>query len=170
MARHFLAALATGALLMISAPALAQNPDDIAAVRAFATEYQAAWTARNGGRMYAASTDDVEWVNIVGMHWRGRAEVVAAHDAYLTTMFRDTPITLQDIESVRPVGDQGLVAVLRWSVGSFTTPVGQVVPPSLDRMTLVFERSPQGLRLVHGTNVQIDQMAAANDPIKRGAD
>ncbi|MGQ2990510.1 MAG: SgcJ/EcaC family oxidoreductase [Brevundimonas sp.] len=170
MARNILAVLATGAFFMISAPALAQDSADLADVRAFATEYQAAWAAKDGGRMYAASSDDLEWVNIVGMHWRGRAEVVAAHDAYLTTMFRNTPITLEDIESVRRFGDQGLVAVIRWSVGSFTTPGGQVVPPSLDRMTLVFERTPQGLRLVHGANVQIDERAAANDPIRGGAD
>ncbi|MGA0546166.1 SgcJ/EcaC family oxidoreductase [Brevundimonas sp. VNH65] len=165
-----LAAVAIGVLLMTASPAIGQNAADTAAVRAFAAEYEAAWAAKDGGRMYESSRDDVEWVNIVGMHWRGRGEVVAAHDAFLGAMFRNTPITFQDIESVRPIGEDGLVAVLRWSVGSFTTPGGNVVPPSLDRMTLVFERTSQGLRLVHGANVQIDQVATANDPVRRTGD
>ena len=119
--------------------------------------------------MYRAATDDVEWINIVGMHWRGKAEVVDAHVAYLTTMFRDTPMQLLGIDSIRPVGADGLVVVARWSVGQFTTPTGHVIPPSEDRMTLVFERSEDGLRLVHGANIQIDPVAAASDPIRRDA-
>jgi uncharacterized protein (TIGR02246 family) len=111
----------------------------------------------------------VEWVNIVGMHWRGKEAVTQAHVAFLTTMFSNTPIKLLEVESVRPLGDDALVVVARWSVAQFTTPSGSVVPPSEDRMTLVLKRSAEGLRLAHAANIQIDQAAARSNPVKPGA-
>lgn len=44
-------------------------------------------------------------------------------------------------------------------VGQFSPPDGSVVLASDDRMTLVFRRSPAGLQLVHGANVQINAIA-----------
>ena len=32
--------------------------------------------------MWQLATDDVHWVNVVGMHWRGKAEVQKAHQVY----------------------------------------------------------------------------------------
>jgi len=155
---------------MTTSPALSltrASGDDRAAVQACLNEYAAAWAAGDAERMYRTATDDVEWINIVGMHWRGKAAVVAAHEAYLTTIFRGVPLTLREIESLRSVGPDVVLAVVRWSVGQFTTPTGHIVPDSEDRMTLVFQRSPDGLRLSHGANIQIDQAAAASDPIQR---
>lgn len=169
MHRRTLMTILAGTPLMTAIPAMAQTTltdGDRAAVQAWLDECTAAWAASDAERMYQAATDDVEWINIVGMHWRGKAEVVAAHEVYLTTMFRGVPLTLRAIESLRPVGADAVLAVVRWSVGQFTTPMGQIVPAADDRMTLVFQRTSDGLRLAHGANIQIDPLAAASDPIR----
>lgn len=163
--RH-LPAVLFGAVLAFAGPVAAQEAEDAAAVHAYVEEYQAAWAAADADRMFAATTDDVEWINIVGMHWRGRADVTAAHEAYLTTIFRGVPMTLEEIESIRPVGDDVLVAVVRWAVGAYTTPGGHEVPATRDRMTLVLLRTPEGLRLAHAANIEIDERAAPHNPIQ----
>jgi uncharacterized protein (TIGR02246 family) len=165
--RHTLSLFA-GAALMPATPALSRDvsPDDAAAVVAWAQECQAAWAAADAERMYRTAADDLEWINIVGMHWRGKAAVIEAHRIFLTTMFRGVPNTFRGIETIRPLGHDALIAVVRWSVGQFNTPIGTVVPAADDRMTLVFRRTSGGLSLVHGANIQIDAMAEASNPVR----
>jgi len=44
--------------------------------------WEAAWNASDMTAMWRLATDDVHWVNVVGMHWRGKAEVQKAHQVY----------------------------------------------------------------------------------------
>lgn len=169
MNRRTVMTILAGVPAMTALPTLAQTSPgggDLAAVQAWLDNCTAAWATADAQRMFDTATDDVEWVNIVGMHWRGKAQVVAVHDLYLTTMFRGVPLTLKSIETLRTVGSEVVVAVVRWSVGQFSPPDGSVVPAADDRMTLVFKRAPEGLKLVHGANVQINAVAEAFDPSK----
>jgi hypothetical protein len=58
-----------------------------------------------------------------------------------------------------------VIAVLRWSVGAFTTPTGQQVPPSRDRMSLALVPHRDGLLIAHGASTQIDELAQKSDPM-----
>ncbi|MGV9010521.1 SgcJ/EcaC family oxidoreductase [Brevundimonas sp.] len=152
---------------MTAVPALSHTQvaeSDRAAVQVWLDECAAAWVTQDAERMFRMATDDVEWVNIVGMHWRGQAQVVAVHDLYLNTMFKGVPMSLKSIESIRSVGSDVVIAVVRWSIGQFSPPDGSTVPAADDRMTLVFRRTPAGLQLVHGANVQINAVAEQFDP------
>lgn len=167
MNRRSVMTILSGASLMSAVPALGQTPpstDDRAAVLAWLDNCQAAWAASDAERMFATATDDLEWINIVGMHFRGRAEVTGVYRLHLTTMLRGVPLTLRGIESLRTIGPDVVVAVVRWSVGQFSPPDGSVIPAADDRMTLVFRRTPEGLRLAHGANIRIDPVAANFDP------
>ena len=168
MNRRTLMTFVAGASLMNAAPTLGQTPsiDDRAQVQAWLENCEASWATGDAERMFRMATEDVEWVNIVGMHWQGRAEVIATHAGYFATMFKGVPLTLRGIESLRRVGSDAVVAVVRWSIGQFSPPDGSIVPAADDRMTLVFQRMPEGLMLAHGANIQIDPVAAAFDPGK----
>ncbi len=61
----------------------AQSPiaaKDAAEIRAALNGIQAAWNHHDMTAFVSYMTDDVEWVNIVGMCWRGKAQVFLAHD------------------------------------------------------------------------------------------
>jgi ketosteroid isomerase-like protein len=62
--------------------------------------WETAWNASDMDAMWRLATDDVHWVNVVGMHWRGKAEVQKAHQAYFDLMFKDRTAKLDEIESV----------------------------------------------------------------------
>lgn len=142
--RQALFSVAGGVALMAGGGASQAAATDLAAeVRDLADRYASAWNAADMDAMTALYTDDVHWVNIVGMHWQGKRNVDHAHRAYFEIMFRGVPLSLEEIESVVPLPGGGAVAVIRWAVGAFTTPVGQPVPPSRDRMSLVL--TPVGI-------------------------
>ena len=44
------------------------------------------------------TTDDVEWVNIVGMWWKGRTDVKKAHEWGFNKFFKGVPFTRKQIE------------------------------------------------------------------------
>ena len=164
--RQTLSLIAGATLMPLTPAAAAVTEDERAAVTAWGEACEAAWAAMDADGMYRTAADDLEWINIVGMHWRGKEAVVEAHRIFLTTMFRGVTNIFRGIETLRPLGRDAVIAVVRWSVGEFTTPTGHVVPAADDRMTLVFRRSAQGLELVHGANIAIDAVAEASNPVR----
>ncbi|MDZ4370785.1 MAG: SgcJ/EcaC family oxidoreductase [Phenylobacterium sp.] len=150
----------------MSAGAEAAAPSLVQRVQVLADLYAKAWNAADMDAMAELYAPDVHWVNIVGMHWRGKAAVDRAHRAYFDIMFKGVPLRLEEIESVTPLPGGGVVAVIRWSVGAFKTPFGQEVPPSRDRMSLVLMQAGERLLIAHGANIQIDEMAQKSDPLR----
>ena len=136
-------------------------------VKAVLDRWEAAWNASDMTAMWQLATDDIHWVNVVGMHWRGKAEVQKAHQAYFDLMFKDRSCKLDEIESIEALPGGAFVAVVRWSMGGFRRPNGVMRPPGGDRMSLVLVPRGEGLAIAHGANVPIDEEAAAHDPIKR---
>lgn len=136
-------------------------------VKAVLERWEAAWNASDMTAMWQLATDDIHWVNVVGMHWRGKVEVQKAHQSYFDLMFKDRSCKLDEIESIEALPGGAFVAVVRWSMGGFRRPNGMMRPPGKDRMSLVLVPRSEGLAIAHGANVPIDEEAAAHDPIKR---
>src|SRR5271157_1297059 len=76
------------------------NNDVRRKVEAAVSGWEAAWNAADMNAMWQLATDDVHWVNVVGMHWRGKADVQKAHQVYFDMMFKDRTAKLDEIESI----------------------------------------------------------------------
>ena len=50
---------------------------------------QDAWNHHDMKAFVSYMTDDVEWVNVVGHWWKGKAQVFKAHDVLHKTMFKE---------------------------------------------------------------------------------
>ncbi|MES2924764.1 MAG: SgcJ/EcaC family oxidoreductase [Verrucomicrobiota bacterium] len=108
--------------------------------------------------------EDAEWVNVVGMHWRGRDAVVKAHAIFHEIMFKDCKLKTDEIES-RALGDDHAIAVVTSTQDAYTTPDGHVMPKGQTRLSLVLARSADGWKIVHAENVRINAEAVMNDPV-----
>lgn len=163
------AATAVGSAGLL-APTLAgaDTHADATAVRGLLDEHVAAWMAGDAARMFAVATDDIHWVNVVGMHWRGKSDVERAHHVYFTTIFRGVSMALEEVESIVAIGAETLAVVARFAIGGYTTPGGFKNPASKDRMSLILLRTTKGLKIAHVANIEIVPSAAASDPIRRG--
>jgi uncharacterized protein (TIGR02246 family) len=106
------------------------NDDTRGKVQAVVSGWEAAWNAANMDAMWRLATEDVHWVNVVGMHWRGKAEVQKAHQVYFDMMFKDRTAKLDEIESIETLPGGAVVAVVRWSFGGFRQPDGVMRPPA----------------------------------------
>ncbi|RYF06109.1 MAG: SgcJ/EcaC family oxidoreductase [Oxalobacteraceae bacterium] len=152
---------------MSSKASVAMPSDASAKVQRLTDRYAAAWNASDMDAMAKLYADDVHWVNIVGMHWQGKVQVDQAHRAYFDLMFKGVPLTLEAVESVVALPGGAVVAVIRWAVGAFKTPLGEQMPPSRDRMSLVLTPRANELVIAHGSNVQINEQAQRFDPISQ---
>ena len=56
------------------------SADDESAVRALVNEFANTWNRHDMKAMHELDTEDVEWINVVGHHWRGKATVYKGHD------------------------------------------------------------------------------------------
>ncbi|WP_212440771.1 SgcJ/EcaC family oxidoreductase, partial [Bradyrhizobium sp. AUGA SZCCT0431] len=143
------------------------NNGAVSEVKAVLDGWEAAWNASDMNAMWQLATDDIHWVNVVGMHWRGKAEVQKAHQVFFDLLFRNRSCKLEEIESIETLPGGAFVAVVRWSMGGYRRPNGEMRPPGKDCMSLVLVPRGEGLAIAHGANVPIDEAAEAHNPIKR---
>lgn len=160
----FPAVLTNGAT---AAPPPSQEPPALrATLDRLLAKYTAAWKAGDGAVLAALYSPDVHWVNIVGMHWQGRADVDYAHRALFAGPFKGVSETLEKVESLTPLPGGGAVAVIRWAVGAYTSPAGHPIPASRTRMTLVLVPEGKDFLIAHGANIQIVEGAQRSDPVR----
>jgi uncharacterized protein (TIGR02246 family) len=56
------------------------STDDESAVRALVSEFANTWNRHDMKAMHELDTGDVEWINITGNYWRGKAAVYKGRD------------------------------------------------------------------------------------------
>lgn len=137
---------------------------DDKAVRKVVAGFENAWNTHDMRAFGKLLREDAEWVNIVGMHWRGRTAVVAATTAFHETIFKNTGMKVDAVQT-RSLGDGYAIAVATITQDGFTTPSGEVRPKAQDRETFVLVKGPDGWKIAHGHNTVIDANAAKHDPV-----
>ncbi len=139
---------------------------DTQAIQKTVTGLFDAWN-RNDMKAYASFlTEDCDWINIVGMHWRGRQAVMKAHTAYLSMMFLG--VKQQTLEStIDEITPNVALVILTQRMDDFTIPAGKLEKDMHDRMSLVMVKQPDGRWFIRiGHNTTIDPAAAPFDPTK----
>lgn len=146
-------------------PALLGKEDE-QAIRKTVLAFEEVWNAHDMKRLAPLFRPDAEFINVVGMHWRGRDAIVAAHAAFHATMFKDCRLKTDSIE-IRPLGDSVAIAVVVTTQDSFTTPSGQVMPKTQTKQSYVLAKGADGWQIAHAQNVRVDAEAAKNDPVNK---
>lgn len=70
----------------------ALQPSDQARLEQLVGELEAAWNAADGAAFAAAFAVDADFVNVYGMHARGRAAIAAGHHFIFTTIYKDSKV------------------------------------------------------------------------------
>jgi uncharacterized protein (TIGR02246 family) len=155
-----------GGMAMASDAATGLTSGDTAAIEALIHGFEEAWNRHDMsmaafGKLFS---EDAHWVNVVGMHWSGRDEVVRAHAAYHATVFKTAEVHLRFFE-IRSMGPHAAVAVGIARTDGFVRPDGPSEPAHDGRLSLFVMDRGAGWRIVHGHNTWIDYAAAPFDPI-----
>ena len=113
-------------VLSLSLPQLARCDSaeaETAAVREVETRQQDAWN-RHDAKAYASLfMEDGDCVNVVGWWWKGRAEIEKKLTAAYAFVFRDSALTITDVDVRFPAAETA-VAHVRWTMVGARTPNG----------------------------------------------
>ena len=139
---------------------------DAAAIRAIIDGMTDAWNAHDTKAMVANMTEDVQWVNVVGMWWKGKAQVLQAHEAFHQTIFKHRQLHTPETVALRAITPDVVIATIVQPSDGFTTPDGHVNPPGRDVLTEVFVRHSGRWLLTEGHNTTLVEAAQRSNPIK----
>ena len=148
------------------AEAAGLSKEDDLAVRKVVAGYEEAWNAHDMEALAKLFREDAEWVNKVGMHWRGRDEIMTAHTAFHRTIFKNHKYRTDAVET-RSIAPGVAVAVATETFDGFTAPDGRVWPKARNRLSYVLVKGPDGWKIAHGQNAEVDEVAAKHDPVKK---
>lgn len=154
-----------GALPMSTSASPALEPTLEPAVAQLLRVMEDTWNASDIDAMFAVATPDIHWVNVVGMHWQGHADVKKAHAVFFDVMFRGVPLKLEAVEHVKPLPGGLRLLVVRWLLGAYKTPSGEPRPASLNRMSILAAPGPAGLLISHVANIEVNPHAARHNPV-----
>jgi ketosteroid isomerase-like protein len=73
------------------------NATEETAIRQVVKDSETAWNKHDMNAFADLFTDDAEWVNVVGMVWRGKAEIKKAHQVMHETYFKNRSVWLDDM-------------------------------------------------------------------------
>ena len=77
-------------------PSAALSADATAGVKTVISALAESWNRHDMAAFAAAFSKNADFVNVIGMHWRGRQEIQAKHAVVHRTIFRNS--TLQIVE------------------------------------------------------------------------
>jgi len=148
---------------MTSTP-LTLSTDDESTVRTIVSEFANTWNRHDMNAMHDLDTEDVEWINVTGNHWRGRAAVFKGHDTIHRTIFAKTSMSVTHTE-IRSIAPNVAVVVATMMFGPVVTPAGQEQLELKTRGTFTMVKRDGFWRIAHFQNTTVDPEAEKNDPI-----
>jgi len=109
-----------------SSLAAGQTSDD-AAIRRIQERQADAWNRHDAAAYAKLFTADGDVVNVLGWWWRGRSEIERKLAAAFAFVFRDSKLTITDVQ-VRALGPAVAVAHVRWTMVGAKAPPGMPEP------------------------------------------
>jgi uncharacterized protein (TIGR02246 family) len=145
MNKNILGPLMFSVLAVLTGTAFgADQSDDEAGIRSIETRQQEAWN-RHDPKAYASLfTENGDCVNVVGWWWKGRAEIERKLTEAHAFVFRDSVLTINEVD-VRFVSPEFAVVHVRWTMVGARTPTGIPVPQQGIQTQLVQKQSGRWL-------------------------
>ena len=132
------------------------SASDEAAVRAIIDRQTDAWNKHDMDAFVADAMPDLDWINVVGMHWKGRDMVLKAHAVLHKGMFANSRMMTPEITMMREIAPNVIVEThVNRIEGVGALPSGAPYPDSGNLITLVFVKTPGGWRIAHAHNTTI---------------
>jgi uncharacterized protein (TIGR02246 family) len=124
------------------------------AAQVIATEWRAAWNSHDMARMAALLTEDVDFVNVLGSHWKGKQEVERVHAGMHKTQFHES-VWENGALQVQVLKPDVALAHMLWLIRGDCDPDGTPRLPRSGRFSwlLVEEAGAWRIRAAHNTNI-----------------
>jgi uncharacterized protein (TIGR02246 family) len=145
--------LLLGAMIVAAGAAQARMPSDVAKIEALEQEQAQAWSAHDADRYARLFTEDADVVNVLGWHWKGRAELERKLSRAFALVFARSQLSVHDV-GVRFLKPDVAIAHVPWTMTGALSPTGGTAPPQqgLQTQTLVKRDGRWGIAAFQNTN------------------
>lgn len=101
--------------------------DAVAEVTQVVHAFAECWNQHDMNAFAELFAPDAEFVNVVGLWWKGRDEIKKAHEFTHATMFKNSRLTITDVSIRFPVASIA-IARSRWVLEGHVSPEGRHFP------------------------------------------
>ena len=136
--------------------------DDESAVRALVDEFANTWNRHDMGAMHELDTEDVEWINVVGHHWRGKPTVFKGHTAIHKGMSAKTSMSVESA-TVHSIAPTVAMAVATMHFLPSLDPLYSWMPAAKTRGSFTMVKRDGIWKIAHFQNTVIDPKAENDD-------
>jgi uncharacterized protein (TIGR02246 family) len=142
-----------------TASGLAQNEKqytkfDETGVRAVTSGFVNTWNHHDMKAFAELFTEDADFVNVIGLWWKGKSEIRKEHEAIHTTRMKNSHLT--DVQTVvRFLRPEVAIAHLRWELTGDTGLEGKVLPAREGVLTFVVTKAGSKWLIAGGHNTDI---------------
>ncbi len=150
----FLFAVAAVAAAPAATKAATVPAPDEAAVRSVTSGFIAAWNRHDMGAFADLFADDADFVNVIGLWWKGRDEIRREHEALHATRMKDSRLA-ELSAAVRFLRPDAAVVHQRWELTGDTGLEGKVLPPRRGILIYVLQRDGGAWRIIAAQNTDI---------------
>jgi uncharacterized protein (TIGR02246 family) len=161
--------VAAALILTFALPVVAQRADE-ARIRVTAMRQGETWS-RHDAKAYAELfAEDCDVVNVLGWWWKGRAELERKLTPMFKTVFKDSQLTITNVQ-VRFLSPDIALAHARWTMSGARTPAG-IPEPRAGIQTLVFTKQARRWLIAgfQNTHSLPEQPIPAGPPASAGPD
>lgn len=138
---------------------------DETAVRTLVNEFANTWNRHDMKAMHELDTEDVEWVNVVGHYWRGKATVYKGHVAIHKGMCATTTMSVESA-TIRSIAPTVAIAVATLHGGPSLDPHFPWVVANKTRASFTMVKRDGIWKIAHFQNTVIDPKAENDDETK----
>ena len=146
---------------------------DDASIRGVVSAFANSWEHHDMDAMHALDAEDVEWVNVTGNHWRGKANVRRGHTNFFRTFENEKANLKVDQMHVRLISPSVAIAVttMRFSgdnekaIRMYTALGSVMMEEKKTRGSFVLVKRGKSWKIVQFQNTLIDPLAEENDPV-----
>jgi len=127
---------------------------DTAAIRGIAAQWEEAWNRHDMSAMAELLTDDADFVNVGGMHWKGREQIEQEHAKRHQRQFKESVWTTRDVQ-VQFLKPDLMLVHIQWGIHGDRDPDGTPRKPRQGMFTWVMRKDQDTwrIRAAHNTNV-----------------
>jgi uncharacterized protein (TIGR02246 family) len=141
-------------VLEVAASLPSPGSGDAAEIAAGVQRFAQAWNAHDMPAFADLFADDAQFVNVVGLWWRGRAAIREAHEASHATMFRGSTLEFRETD-VRFLTPETAIARTRWILRGHVSPDGVPLPERTGLLVNVVSRTTGRWQIVDSQNTDV---------------
>lgn len=127
---------------------------ELAEVNRIVNAFAETWNRHDIGAFAELFAQDAEFVNVVGIWWKGRPEIRGAHEFSHQTMFKNSRLSITEV-SVRFPTPSVAIARSRWTLEGHVSLEGEALPARTGVLVNTLQNTGGTWRIIDSQNTDI---------------